>query len=49
MSADQQHAVSGGGELTHIGLMQLFYELKQVYPAVPDVIVNSCLRQVILI
>jgi len=33
-------------ELNHIGVMQLFYELKQIYPAVPDAVVTSCLRQV---
>jgi len=33
-------------ELNHIGLMQLFHELKQIYPAVPDGVVTSCLRQV---
>ena len=33
-------------ELNHIGLMQLFYVLKQLYPAVPDSVVTSCLRQV---
>lgn len=33
-------------ELNHIGLLQLFYELKQIYAAVPDAVVTSCLRQV---
>ena len=33
-------------ELTHIGLRQLFYELKQIYPSVPDHIVTNCIRQV---
>jgi len=33
-------------ELNRIGLMQLFYELKQIYAAIPDAVVTSCLRQV---
>ncbi len=33
-------------ELSHIGVRQLFYQLKQLYPHAPDSLVNVCLQQV---
>lgn len=34
-------------ELTQFGLKQLFYQVKQRFPEVPDAVVNECLRRVI--
>ena len=32
--------------LTHIGLNHLFFELKQLYPSVPDGVVTKCMQEV---
>lgn len=36
-------------ELTQFGLKQLFYQVKQSFPEVPDAIVNECIRKVSII
>ena len=33
-------------ELTQFGLKQLFYQVKQSFPEVPDAVVNMCIRKV---
>lgn len=33
-------------ELTQFGLKQLFYQVKQGFPEVPDSVVNDCIRKV---
>jgi len=32
---------------SNIAIMQLFHELKQKFPAVPDSVVSECIRQVV--